>query len=203
MPSKYSEIVEQNINVLFSDDLPSRAAAMGAELEEQTLVFKAFGAQCHIAADGVRLNGELQTGPVGIVLSLYALHAISEHCRIEPFKAFKELPNSAPYAGAFTSHTEQPLTPLVDHILDNQHSLIDHFDGMPAPTHISGDGTLIVRPLPKIALCYIFYKADEDFPASATCLLSNNASAFLPLDALADTGEYTSRAIIDHLASMD
>ena len=201
MPNKYAEIVEQNINILFSDDLPSRAEAMGAELEEQTLVFNAFGNRCRLAADGVWLDDKQQTGPVGIVLSLYALHAITENCRIEPFKAFKELPNSAPYAGAFTSHTEQPLTPLVDRILDKQHSLIDHFDGMPAPTHLSGDGSLIVRPLPKIVLCYIFYKADEDFPASATCLLSNNASAFLPLDALADTGEYTSRAIIDFLAS--
>lgn len=203
MPNKYAEIVEQNIEILFSDDLPSRAEAMGADLQDQALLFNAFGARCRIAADGVWLNGEQQIGPVGIVLSLYALHAITENCRIEPFKAFKELPNSAPYAGAFSSHTEQPLTPLVDRILDKQHLLIDHFDGMPAPTHLSGDGAIIVRPLPKIVLCYIFYKADEDFPASATCLLSNNASAFLPLDALADTGEYTSRAIIDFLKSKD
>lgn len=203
MPNKYAEIVEQNIKILFSDDLPSRAEAMGAELEDQAMAFNAFGARCRLTADGVWLDDEQQTGPKGIVLSLYALHAITENCRIEPFKAFKELPNSAPYAGAFTSHTEQPLTPLVDRILDKQHSLIDHFDGMPAPSHLSGDGALIVRPLPKIVLCYIFYKADEDFPASATCLLSNNASAFLPLDALADTGEYTSRAIIDFLASED
>jgi hypothetical protein len=203
MPTKYAEIIEQNLKILFSDDLPSRAEAMGAELDDQTLVFEAFGAQCRLAADGVRLDGEQQTGPKGIVLSLYALHAISENCRIEPLKAFKELPNSAPYAGAFSSRTEQPLTPLVDRILDRRHSLIDHFDGMPVPTHLSGDGALVVRPLPKIVLCYIFYKADEEFPASATCLLSSNATAFLPLDALADTGEYTSRAIIDLLGSKD
>jgi hypothetical protein len=203
MPTKYAEIVKQNIQILFSDDLPSRAEATGAELEKHALVFNAFGSQCRLTADGVWLNGEQQTGPMGIVLSLYALHAISEDCRIEPFKAFKEVPNSAPYAGAFCSHTEQPLTPLVDRILDRQHTIIDYFDGIPAPAHLSGDGALIVRPLPKIVLCYIFYKADEDFPASATCLFSNNASAFLPLDALADTGEYTSRAIIDFLAATD
>lgn len=203
MPNKYAKIVEQNIKLMFSDDLPSRAEAMGAEFNGQAMTFNAFGARCRLTTDGVWLDDEQQTGPKGIILSLYALHAITENCRIEPFKAFKELPNSTPYAGAFSSHTEQPLTLLVDRILDNQHSLIDHFDGMPAPTHLSGDGALIVRPLPKIVLCYIFYKADEDFPASATCLLSNNASAFLPLDALADTGEYTSRAIIDFLSIED
>jgi hypothetical protein len=203
MPNKYAEIVAQNIAILFSDDIPSRAEAMGAELEGKALVFKAFGAQCRLMANGAWLNNEQQTGPLGIILSLYALHAIAENCRIEPFKAFKELPNSAPYANAFASHTEHPLIPLVDRILDKQHSLIDHFSGMPAPGHISSDCALIVRPLPKIVLCYIFYQADQDFPASAICLLSNNASAFLPVDALADTCEYTSRAIINLLASMD
>ena len=199
MQSNYSKIVQQNIATLFSDDLPSRAIAMDAAFANGTLAFKAFGAPCRITAEGVYLDDAQQTGPMGIILSLYALHAITENCRIEPFKAFKELPNSAPYAGAFANHTEQPLTPLVDRILDQQHALIDRFDGMPAPTHLGGDGTLIVRPLPKIVLCYVFYKADDEFPASATCLISNNATAFLPLDALADTGEYTSRAIIRFL----
>lgn len=42
----------------------------------------------------------------------------------------------------------------------------------------------------------IFCEADEDFPASATCLFSSNADEFLPIDGLADLGEYTSRAIL-------
>jgi hypothetical protein len=46
-------------------------------------------------------------------------------------------------------------------------------------------------------LNYIFYLADDEFPASATCLFSNNALSFLPIDALADTGEYCSRKIIE------
>jgi hypothetical protein len=61
----------------------------------------------------------------------------------------------------------------------------------------SGDFSFQVRPLPKITLRYIFYRADEDFPASATCLLSHNARQFIPLDGLADTAEYTSRRILE------
>ncbi|MBC2717373.1 MAG: DUF3786 domain-containing protein [Desulfobacteraceae bacterium] len=53
-----------------------------------------------------------------------------------------------------------------------------------------------VYPLPKIALCYIFYEADHEFPASVTCLYSNNARFFLPVDGLADGGEYTSKKIL-------
>jgi hypothetical protein len=62
---------------------------------------------------------------------------------------------------------------------------------------VGGDFSFVVHPLPKIALCYIFYDADEDFPASVTCLFSNNAHLFLPVDGLADTGEYTSKKIIE------
>jgi hypothetical protein len=62
---------------------------------------------------------------------------------------------------------------------------------------VGGDFAFVVYPLPKIALCYIFYMADDDFPASGTCLYSSNARQFLALDALADVGEYTSKKIID------
>ena len=57
----------------------------------------------------------------------------------------------------------------------------------------------MVRPLPKIALCYVFYEADEEFPPSVTCLYSHNAHLFMPTDGLADVGEYTSRTILDLL----
>ena len=74
-------------------------------------------------------------------------------------------------------------------------------NGCKAPAGIGGDFSFMVFPLPKIALCYIFYEADDDFPASVTCLYSNNAISFLPIDALADVGEYTSKKILDILGS--
>ena len=63
-----------------------------------------------------------------------------------------------------------------------------------------GDWALVLEPLPKIALCYHFYLPDEDFPANVTCLYANNADRFLPTDALADVGEYMSRALIAQLS---
>jgi len=42
--------------------------------------------------------------------------------------------------------------------------------GEKAPAGTGRDFSFIVYPLPKIALCYIFYEADDDFPASVTCL---------------------------------
>jgi hypothetical protein len=69
--------------------------------------------------------------------------------------------------------------------------------GEDAPASVSGDFAFVVRPLPKISLCYIFYEADEDFSSSVTCLYSNNANRFMPMDGLADVGEYTSKRILE------
>jgi hypothetical protein len=68
--------------------------------------------------------------------------------------------------------------------------------GKPDPPGVSGDFSILLFPLPKIALGYVFYRADDDFPASVTCLFSANAPVHLPTDALADVGEYTSREIL-------
>ena len=99
MKSNYQSIIEQNLKALFADDLQERADAMAAEWNARFLAFNAFGAPCRMTPEGIYLGDQLQTGPVGIVISLYALHAITEAFQMEPLKAFKEIPNSTPYAG--------------------------------------------------------------------------------------------------------
>jgi hypothetical protein len=115
---------------------------------------------------------------------------------LEPFKAFKEFPDSAPYVGAFASRTEQILVPAVHRIKAKAGLIMERLSGEAAPLSISGDFAFVVRPLPKIFLGYIFYEADEDFPPSVTCLYSSNADRFMPMDGLADVGEYTSKTIL-------
>jgi len=78
--------------------------------------------------------------------------------------------------------------------------IIEQLSGQPAPSSVSGDFAFVVRPLPKVYLCYIFYEADEDFPPSVTCLYSANANRFMPMDGLADVGEYTSKTILEIIA---
>jgi hypothetical protein len=85
----------------------------------------------------------------------------------------------------------------MDHYEKNLQRIIDRLQGNGEPVHAGGDFSFWLHPFPKIVLNYIFYRADEEFPASATCLCSCNALSFLPIDALADTGEYTSRKILE------
>jgi hypothetical protein len=75
------------------------------------------------------------------------------------------------------------------------------FHGKKGVPGTAGDFSFLLFPFPKIALGYIFYLPDEDFPPSVTCLYSANAQRFMPLDGLADVAEYTSRKIIELIGS--
>jgi hypothetical protein len=200
MSDNYTKIVDHNLAKLYQNLPQHLAKALPADQQGKHFVFEAFGKRCSIGPNGILLDDEAQTGVIGILISLYALHASTTASILEPFKAFKDFPNSMPYAGAFVSHTQQILVPHVTEILKKKTRITARLRGRHAPPSVTGDDAFVVYPLPKIALCYIFYEADEDFPATVTCLYSNNAHSFLPIDALADVGEYTSREIIDLIA---
>jgi len=195
MADNYAKIVQQNLDRLYGalpDDLAER---LPARQEGKHLAFRAFGEECRIGPDGIELAGRPEMGPVGILISLYCLHVGVEPCILEPLKAYKELPGSTAYAGAFRVRTEAPLAACVPGIERSLAEITQTLDGHRPPGEPRGDFSLVAAPLPKVRLCYLFYRADEDFPASVTCLFSNNAPAFLPTDALADVGEYTTRKI--------
>jgi len=197
--TQYEKIIHDNLDTIFQQPSQPLISHIKAYKSNGNYEFKAFGQKCCLSPDGIFLENDRQTGPLGIVLSMYAKHAVSDECMIEPLNAYKSFPNTAPYVGAFANYTEHVLVPYVESIESNFKKIIDRFDGQEAPKTLGGDFSFYVWPLPKIMLCYIFYRADEDFPASVTCLFSNNAARFLPNDALADTGEYMSKSIISTL----
>jgi hypothetical protein len=197
MSNNYAKIVQDNLKKLFENLPTDLADALPAQQNGDGFWFEAFGETCEIRSDGIFLGDVQQTGVTGILISLYALNTKLEPCLIEPLKAFKDFPNSMPYAGAFVTHTQQILVPYVEKIQVSTHRIIEALNGCESPSNVGGDFSFMIYPLPKIALSYIFYEADEDFPASVTCLYSNNALSFLPIDGLADVGEYSSKKILD------
>jgi Domain of unknown function (DUF3786) len=196
MSNNYAKIVQDNLNKLYQNLPADLANVLPAQQNEDSFLFEAFGDTCEIRSDGIFLGEVQQTGVIGILISLYALNAKLDPCLVEPLKAFKDLPNSMPYAGAFVTHTQQILVPYVEKIRVSTPRIMETLNGCKSPSNVGGDFSFMVYPLPKVALCYIFYEADEDFPASVTCLYSNNAISLLPIDALADVGEYTSKKIL-------
>jgi len=197
MTDNYEKIATSNLEKLYSDLPADLAQRLPAEKEGNRFLFEAFGETCTISPGGIQLGEGNHPSVLHLLISLYALNASAEQLVLEPFQAYKDFPDSGPYAGAFATHTQQILVPEVDVVKASTDFIKRRLNGREAPAGINGDFAFVVYPLPKIALCYIFYEADEEFPASVTCLFSNNAQAFLPVDALADVGEYTSRKILE------
>ena len=196
MTDNYLKLARANLERLYGNLPGDLEGRLPGWKNGSAYSFTAFGQACVISPDGITLGGVGPPGVIGILLSLYALNATSELPLLEPFRAFKEFPDSAPYVGAFASHTEQILVPAVHQIKTKIDLIIERLSGEAAPASVSGDFAFVVRPLPKIFLGYIFYEADADFPPSVTCLYSNNANRFMPMDGLADVGEYTSKTIL-------
>ena len=197
--SNYAEIIKRNLDQLYNQIPVNLADWLPAQQVEDGFIFPAFGESCQIGPQGIILGDTDEIGPKGVVISLYALKASPVSCQLAPFKAFREMSDSMPYVGAFASHTERVLFEQIDEIEQHADRIAQRLKGTLGSDNDAGDFSLIIYPLPKIALNYIFYRADDDFPASATCLFSNNAATFLPTDALADTAEYTSKKILDML----
>jgi hypothetical protein len=196
MGTQYDELITDHLRQLFrhlpegiDEDLPARR-------EGTHFHFRAFGEDCTLGPEQIALSGTPETGPKGLLISLYALEANPEPIKLAPFQSFKDLPGSMPYHGAFTANAEIPLIPHVSKMRQKHRLLLEVFAGEENPAGGAGDFSLLLYPLPKIALCYVFYMEDEEFPPAASCLFSANALSFMPLDGLADVGEYTTRKII-------
>lgn len=197
MTDNYSKIVQDNLKRLYGNLPKDLAQNLPGEQDGERFVFDAFGEKCVVESNRITLGSEEHSSVFDILISLYALNARSDICVPSPLKSFKEFPGSMPYVGAFTTHTEQLLVPHVAKIKEAVQRITKALKGGQAPSEAGGDFSFIVYPLPKIALCYIFYEADDDFSASVKCLYSNNANQFMPIDGLADVGEYTSRKILN------
>ena len=201
MASNYEKIIRQNLTRIYQNLSENLGKSLPAIKKDYLFYFRAFGEDCCLGPEGITLSGKPDEGPKGLLISLYANHTKPDPIQIEPFQSFKDLPGSMPYHGAFILNSERILVPHVLSIKENQQIILDAFHSVTAPEGIAGDFSFVLYPLPKIALCYIFYLPDEEFPASATCLLSANALSFMPLDGLADVAEYTSKTILTLLGS--
>jgi hypothetical protein len=196
MTSQYEVLIQDNLDHAFDRPLDKLAEALPAKLDSNRLCFRAFGADCALSRRDVELNGQALTDPRGILISLYARHARSASFQGAPYVSFKDLPGSMPYHGAFSANSERVLVPLVPRLWKNMDAVLRAFDGPEDPKEdLAGDFSVILFPLPKIALAYICYLPDDEFPAAVTCLFSRNALTFMPLDGLADVAEYTAKGI--------
>ncbi|HSO21163.1 MAG TPA: DUF3786 domain-containing protein [Desulfosarcina sp.] len=194
--SAYADVIRNHLAAAFPEPAVLLGAYPGVAPVDEGFRMTAFGQPCLLSPEGVLLDGRPEWGPMAVLIALLAKHAAPDRPIQTPWRAFRELPDSAPYVGAFRARTEQILVPHIPALHRRRDAVTGRLAGRPPAEEGPGDWSLVVEALPKITLCYHFYLPDEDFPANATCLFSNNAHRFLPTDALADVGEYLSRALI-------
>lgn len=198
MDGKFLDIQKAYLRELY-DHLPEKLEQyLPATRANDVFSFRAFGEPCSISPAGITLGGKPLTDPRGILIALYARNARSKAVQLDPLKSFKEVKGSAPYQSAFANRAEKSLAPYVGQIQLEKEKLIRTLGGH-EKEDAPGDFSITLYPLPKIPLYYVFYVADEEFPASVTCLFAANAELFLPVDGLADVAEYTAKKIIELL----
>lgn len=196
MTDNYQKLAKSNVAHVFHAPPSDLAQRLGGKETDVGIALRAFGKRWVLTSEAVIPENEAVSSVEALLVSLYARHNNTAPMQREPFVAFKELPDSAPYAGAFARHAQLSLAPFVPVMDQRRDELCALMDGALAKNPPAGDLAFTLHPLPKIALHYICYHADEDFPAAVTCLYSHNAALFMPTDALADVGEYTAKAII-------
>jgi len=193
----YGRLIEDNLRKAFAENSNRGVAKkLGGEEGDSGVGLWAFGKRYLISPGALSADGTSADDPEAVVVSLYAACADVDPLIEEPFKSFKDLPNSMPYHGAFAANVERILVPYVERFKGRSEQIALKFRGRVEERGASGDFSILLYPLPKVCLRYVFYLPDEEFSASAICLFSCNVLSFLPLDGAADTAEYTSRAII-------
>lgn len=195
MKSNLLKIQKDYLRELFDQPVVDLEQSIPAKRKGETFHFKAFGEPCSVSPDGITLKGELLTDPRGILIALYFRNTSRETVQLDPVKSFKQIEGSMPYESAFRIRAEESLVPWVRDIQRCRTRLAGILDGH--ENEGRGDFSLTLYPLPKVPLYYIFYLADDEFPAAVTCLFAANAQLFMPVDGLADVGEYTAKKIIE------
>ncbi len=110
--------------------------------------------------------------------------------------SFAELPDGRFYNKAFQGYTGNELVRAFHSNLEDFVRATESLGGLRLPF---GDASFSFRPLPKVALMAVFWRGDEDFPASIQILFDANAGRHISTDVCAILGSMLTRRLIKAL----
>ncbi len=82
--SNYAAVIRANLQKAFEMAPTALAERLDAPCREGEVIFSAFGCDCRLAPEGIRLMGRTDQGPRGVIISLLARRASAEACIDEP-----------------------------------------------------------------------------------------------------------------------
>jgi hypothetical protein len=71
----YEKIVRDNLDKLYQNLPDDLDRLLPGRRRNDQFYLKAFGKSCRIRPDGIFIGDDLETGVLGILITLYALHA--------------------------------------------------------------------------------------------------------------------------------
>ena len=132
-----------------------------------------------------RLSGEVKplTGAdVSIHHRVLFLHYLC-HANGTPLTGewitFKELPGGQIYIEPYQKRTIKPLLKYFGQRIEKFMELASSLGGEKASF---GDASIIMRPLPRVPLGFIFWEGDEEFPPRANIIYDAAAKNYLPTE---------------------
>jgi len=115
MASNYEDLIARNLAAIYGHsegmDLENR---LPATKDGPFYEFRAFGEACRMGPEEITLSGVRQSGPKGLIISLYALHAVPDPPTLAPLQSFKDIPASVTCLFSSNAHRFIPLDGLAD-----------------------------------------------------------------------------------------
>jgi hypothetical protein len=92
MPQNFLQIQKEYLQKVWEHEPKELEEFLPAYFKEGCFHFQAFGEPCELYPQEIILGGQLLTGPEGILIALYALHAQKKVPHLYPLKSFKQFP---------------------------------------------------------------------------------------------------------------
>jgi len=195
----YRQAFEVACQEIRSLDPAVMAARSGADYrvkdgkKELTLVF--FDAPYTITFPEVEITSSRRQ-PISLVTRIMLLHYVMRADGTEPENdliPYKEIPGGMTYAGVFQKRVADSLIGLFRQAPER---LLEAGIAMGGEKAAFGDISFSLRVLPRVAITFILWRGDEEFPPSIQVLFDRSIDRYLSLEDVVVLGEMTSKRLI-------
>ena len=179
----YAESYDLAFNKLRQADLADvcrKSGAVPVDVDTVRLCFLNRDYRIDRLAGAVTL--ETETEPVPIAEKLLILHYLVTARGTPPGTgqiSFKEVPEGVVYYPTFYKRSIRLLLPKFGAAPANLISAAALFGGVDAN---QGDAAVTIQAFPKVAITWVLWRGDDEFPAEGTILVDRNIQDYLPTE---------------------
>lgn len=169
----YPEVFEHYKKEFLKIDHEKTASRLGLTITEKSIEVPWFNEQVHID----RRSGEVTTPEgfdVNVKEKLLILHHLcfskedAQHSK--KWSTIRELKEASLLEQSCQKQAARPIEEAFSGKVDTFRQVCEKLGGKPES---KGDAAYIIPVLPALSLCYVFYDADEEFPAACTILFES------------------------------